>query len=253
MSSASGVPKRSTAWGTSVAITSTSALDRAGQQCGAEVLVDDRLDAAQVAVGRRAPPGCRRRRWRRPRSPASTSACTAGASMISSGSGEATTRRQPFSPRSSQVSPCSTSSCGLLGRQEPADRLGRPGEARVVAVDERAGDHGRGAALDATPRPAPRRARPSARSRASPGSGRRTSPAGPGVRRPRRARSSPAGCRPAGPLPCVITTSTSCASRSATASIATSAAAIWSSARARPSALVMALPPSASRTLMGRT
>ena len=34
--------------------------------------------------------------------------------------------------------------------------------------------------------------------------------------------------------------------------MATSAAAIWSSTRARPSAFVMALPPSASRTLMGR-
>ena len=55
-----------------------------------------------------------------------------------------------------------------------------------------------------------------------------------------------------GPLPWVITTSTSCSSSSATASIATSAAAIWSSGRARPSALVMALPPSASRTLIGR-
>ena len=48
--------------------------------------------------------------------PASTSACTAAASRISSGSGEATTRRQPFSPRSSQVSPCSTSTRGLVAR-----------------------------------------------------------------------------------------------------------------------------------------
>src|SRR3954447_22814990 len=46
-------------------------------------------------------------------------------------------------------------------------------------------------------------------------------------------------------------TSTSSDRSSATASIATCAAAIWSSGRARPSAFVMALPPSASRTLMG--
>ena len=39
--------------------------------------------------------------------PASIRASTAGASRISRGSGEATIRRQPFSPRSSQVSPCS--------------------------------------------------------------------------------------------------------------------------------------------------
>ncbi len=55
-----------------------------------------------------------------------------------------------------------------------------------------------------------------------------------------------------GPLPCVMTTSTSCWSMVATAAIAISAAPIWSSGRARP-AFVMALPPSASRTLMLRT
>ena len=49
--SASGVPKRSTAWGTSVATTSTSASTVRGEQGRAEVLVDDGLDAAQGAVG----------------------------------------------------------------------------------------------------------------------------------------------------------------------------------------------------------
>jgi hypothetical protein len=45
-----------------------------------------------------------------------------------------------------------------------------------------------------------------------------------------------------------MTTSTSCASSSATAPMATSAAAIWSSGRARPSAFVIAFPPNASIT-----
>ena len=53
-----------------------------------------------------------------------------------------------------------------------------------------------------------------------------------------------------GPLPWVSTTSTSWAIRATTAVIATRAASTWSSTRARPSAFVMALPPSASRTLM---
>ena len=79
-------------------------LDGAREQGGAEVLVDDRLHAVQGAVGgahdRDSPPPLATTT-----NPASTSARTAGASTISSGSGEATTRRQPFSPRSSQVSP----------------------------------------------------------------------------------------------------------------------------------------------------
>ncbi len=40
---------------------------------------------------------------------------------------------------------------GLLARQEPPDRLGRPAEPRVVAVDEGAGDDGRAATFDAAP------------------------------------------------------------------------------------------------------
>src|SRR3954469_25131823 len=54
-----------------------------------------------------------------------------------------------------------------------------------------------------------------------------------------------------GPLPWVTTTSTSWSRSSATAAIATSAAAIWSSGRARPSGFVIAFPPSASITRTG--
>ena len=45
---------------------------------------------------------------------------------MSSGSGEATTRRQPFAPRSSQVSPCCTStSASSRGRNRPIGLVGR--------------------------------------------------------------------------------------------------------------------------------
>ena len=75
--------------------------------------------------------------------PESASSPIAGASRISSGSGDATTRRQPLSPRSSQVWPCSMRAFASVLGQVAADRLGRLGEAGVVAVDEGAGDHGR--------------------------------------------------------------------------------------------------------------
>ena len=86
--------------------------------------------------------------------PASTSACTAGASRISSGSGEATTRRHPFSPRSSQVSPCSTRrAASSAGRNRPIGLVGlvKPGSSRLTsarvtraadAVDSAAGELG---------------------------------------------------------------------------------------------------------------
>ncbi len=69
--------------------------------------------------------------------PASTRACTAGASRISSGSGEATTRRQPFSPRSSQVSPCSTSrAASSAGRNRPIGLVGlvKPGSSMLTSA-----------------------------------------------------------------------------------------------------------------------
>ena len=81
--------------------------------------------------------------------PASARVAMVPASTTSSGSGDATTRRQPFSPRSSQVCPCSISGAGLVLGQVAADRLGRLAEARVVAVDEGAGDHGRRTPVDA--------------------------------------------------------------------------------------------------------
>ena len=80
------------------------------------------------AVARPGRRGCRRRRWRPRRTRPSTRAWTAPARRGSrSGSGEATTRRQPFSPRSSQTWPWSISAARLVLGQEAADRLGRPG------------------------------------------------------------------------------------------------------------------------------
>ena len=51
MSWASGVPQPATACATSVAMTSDVGVDGAGEQGGREVLVDDRLDAVDAAVG----------------------------------------------------------------------------------------------------------------------------------------------------------------------------------------------------------
>ena len=62
---------------------------------------------------------------------------TAGASRISSGSGEATTRRQPFSPRSSHISPCSTSiRASSAGRNRPIGLVGlvKPGSFGSTSV-----------------------------------------------------------------------------------------------------------------------
>ena len=227
-------------------------LHRAREQRGAEVLVDDRLDAAQravglahdrdaaAAVGDHHEPGLDQRLHRRAR-PGSRAA-----------PGEATTRRQPFSPRSSQVSPCSTSNAASsAGRNRPIGLVGRvnPGSSASTSVR----------VTTVAVRPvAPRASRAASRAFIS------TKPRVACVWAPHQSSGTGGTTAAAssfltsrlptcGPLPWVITTSTSWASRSATAAIATWAAAIWSSGRARPSAFVIALPPSASRTLMGRT
>ena len=57
--------------------------------------------------------------------PASTRARTAGASRIARGSGDATSRRQPLAPRSSQMLAVLDQEGRLLGGQRAADRLGR--------------------------------------------------------------------------------------------------------------------------------
>ena len=89
------------------------------------------------AVGARGRRGSRRRRWRSPRTRPRPAPARPGASRISSGSGEATTRRQPFSPRSSQVSPCSTSSAASsAGRNRPIGLVGlvKPGSSASTRV-----------------------------------------------------------------------------------------------------------------------
>ena len=152
--------------------------------------------------------------------PASTSDCTAGASRISSGSGEATTRRQPFSPRSSHFSPCSTRRIACsAGRNRPIGLVGvwKPGSsastsARVTSAAVRRSSP-RSASADSS---AFIRTKPSVAWVCAPhqssGTGGTTA----------AASSFLTSRLPTwGPLPCVITTSTSWASRSATAAIAT--------------------------------
>ena len=74
-SRASGVPKWSTACGTSVAMTSTSASTVRASSAAARSLSMTASTPRRRAVGARGRPGCRRRRWRRRRSRPSTSAC----------------------------------------------------------------------------------------------------------------------------------------------------------------------------------
>ena len=182
------------------------------------------------------------------------SASTAGASRISTGSGEATIRRQPFSPRSSQNSPCSIIVCasasptkrpiGLVGRVKPGSSAAT--RVRVISAAEgRWPPRTRSASSRALTSTLPRVAWVCAPHQSS-GTGGTTAAASSFL------TSRLPTC---GPLPWVSTTSTGSGrvSRSATAAIATRAAAIWSSGRAPPSRLVMALPPSASITLMTRT
>ena len=171
---------------------------------------------------------------------------------MSTGSGEATTRRQPFSPRSSHVSPCSVSSAASsAGRYRPIGLVGlaKPGSCgstrvRVTTVAQRFS--------------MPRSASAASRAFIS------TNPRVAWVWAPHQSNGTGGTTAAAssfltsrlptcGPLPWVITTSTSWSSSSATAAIATSAAAIWSSGRARPSTFVIAFPPSASITRTGRT
>ena len=82
----------------------------AGEQRGGEVLVDDGLDAAQAAV-RLTDDGDAAAAGRDDDVAGLDEHATGPTSSTSSGSGEATTRRQPFSPRSSHTWPWSMSVC----------------------------------------------------------------------------------------------------------------------------------------------
>ena len=109
----------------------------AGQQAAGVVLVDDGLDAAELAGRRRTRSGCRRRRRRSRRSPCSSSQRIWRCSKIRFGAGDGTTRRRR-SPSGRNVQPRSAASVvGLRagrrsgrwawsGRRTP----GRPGRPR---------------------------------------------------------------------------------------------------------------------------
>ena len=117
-------------------------LDR--QQGARQVLVDHRLDAAQPAAGRRGVvacrwSGCRRRRRRSRCTPCSSSARITWMPKIRFGAGEGTARRM-LSPSGMNAQPFSLLQAGRLGGVvDRADRLGRPLEGRIGAVDL---DHG---------------------------------------------------------------------------------------------------------------
>ena len=83
--------------------------DGAGEQGGREVLVDDRLDAVHGAVGAADDGDAAAAGRDDDVAGVEQRAAAVCVSSTSSGSGEATTRRQPFSPRSSQRSPWSMS------------------------------------------------------------------------------------------------------------------------------------------------
>ena len=104
------------------------------------VLVDDGLDAAQFALWRCARPGYRRRPPQSQSSPCPPPAAIASISTISTGSGEATTRRQP---RPASSTTCQPSVSKLRARflvHKAANRLGRVLKGRVVGFDPRLRD-----------------------------------------------------------------------------------------------------------------
>src|SRR6266508_1984075 len=178
------------------------------------------------------------------RYPAASSVPTAGASSTSTGSGDATTRRQPRAPRSRHTCPCSIITfASSAGRYRPMGLVGawKPGSAASTRVRVTSAATGR--------RPA------SVRSSAL----HRTKPMVPWVCAPHQS-SGTGGTTVAassfftrmlptcGPLPCVARTSTPVATTSAMRRAARPRAAIWSCGPARPSGAVIALPPRAMRT-----
>ena len=248
--SASGVPKWRTAFGTSVAMTRMSAstvrASRAAPRSLSMTASTPRSTPPSETVGIPPPP------FATTTYPASTRARTAGPSSTSSGSGEPTIRRHPFSPQASQRSPCSISRrASASGRNRPIGLVGRvsPGSSAATRVRVTTVALGR-----RSPRAASSLSsafisvKPSVAWVCAPhqssGTGGTTAAASSFFTR---------RLPTCGPFPWVTTTSAPASIRSATARMATTAAACWSSTRARPSAPVMALPPSASKTLMQRT
>ena len=226
----------------------------AGEQGGGEVLVDDGLDAAQPAVGL-AHDGDAAAAGRDDDVAGARAARAAGpASSTSSGSGEATTRRQPFSPRSSHVCAVVDQRLRLLAGEVAADRLGRVGEAGVVAVDERAGDERGDGAVDAA-------RRRSAASRAS----RMVKPIVPCVWAPHQSsgtgrhdvRGELVLDQQVADLRAVAVGDDDLVAGGDevgdAARIATPTASIWAAGVALPSGAVIALPPRASRTRTSAT
>ena len=222
-------------------------LDGPGQQGGPQVLVDDGLDAAQVAVA-----------VAHHRDAATAVGHDHEAAVderlhggrvddlqrLRRGDHAPPALLAPVLPR---LAVLDQQLC-LLGREEPADGLGRLREARVVASTSAR------VTTVADRRSTPRRSSDASSASIS------TMPSVAWVCAPHQSSGTGGTTAAAssfltsrlptcGPLPCVITTSTSLASRSATASMAICAAAIWSSTRARPSAFVIAFPPNASSTL----
>ena len=112
-------------WATSVAMTSTSAPVVSAEQGGAEVLVDDGLDAGAASRRDGVRRGCRRRRWRRRRSRPRSARARPGrrgsrAARARRRRGASPSRRGPPTSRRGSIS-----SLRLGLGQVAADRLGR--------------------------------------------------------------------------------------------------------------------------------
>src|SRR3954471_11862389 len=245
---ADGVPKSTITFGTSVAITRVSASISVARMAAVRSL------SMTASTPRSACPSCLSSMTGMPpppaqttRKPAAASAWMAGVSRTDSGSGEATTRRQPRSPRSSQIWPSETnrSACSR-GRNRPTGfegswKCGSSASTRVRVT-----------------RPAVRCGRPRA-SRAASSSSVRVNAivawvwathqsSGTGGTSCAASSFFTSRFPTCGPLPWVRTTSTPAATTSAMCPEATAIASRCAPGVAEPSGPVIALPPRAMTT-----
>src|SRR5829696_3821342 len=245
---ADGVPKSTITWGTSVAMTRVSASTSRARIAAVRSL------SMTASTPRRAGPS--RPSWvtgmppppaQTTTKPAALSAWMAGESTTDRGWGEATTRRHPFSPRSSHTCPSATNrSASSRGRKRPTGFVGsrKPGSSASTSVR--------------VTRPAVRWGRPRASSAASSSSARVKAivawvcatfqSSGTGGTTWAAISFLTSRLPTWGPLPWVSTTSTPAATTSATWPAASRMASRCAAGVADPSGPVIALPPRAITT-----
>src|SRR3954451_528780 len=245
---ADGVPKSTITWATSVAMTRVSASTSRARIAAVRSL------SMTPSPPRRAAPSVPSSLTGIPPPPAQTttkpaaaSAWIAGESTTDLGSGEATTRRQPRSPRSSQVLPRETNrSASSRGRKRPTgfENSRKPGSSASTSVR--------------VTRPAVRWGRPRAARAASSSSASVKAmvawvcathqSSGTGGTTWAASSFFTSRLPTWGPLPCVSTTSAPAATTSAMCVDASRIASRWAFGVAEPSGPVMALPPRAITT-----